>query len=558
MEFLRKYLTQIKAQLTGLTLSQRLLIGLLVLLMIGTVFFAVTFSAKPEMVVLIPQPMSSEEINRAEMALKSKYSYVVQGDRIMVPADKAYQIRGELFAAQALPKDTTQAFARLMEDSDYLRPEASNQRRWDYARQETLAKILRNFPYIEDANVIISKGDRAGLGRDAVPSSATVTIKVRGGEPLSGAQVVAIVDMVRGAVAGMKREDVHVTDGMRPYHAPSSDTPMPTDILAWKKTIEEDLAKKLYVVLSTYGDVKIAVNVMPDMAVKTIRETKYDPKVVKATVRETSHEEKSEDATVGGQPGVLSNTSVVTTSTGRGSSTSNNQSTVENLVKVSQTDTVQTSQPGTEFKRMTASISLPRSYFVSIFRRAAKDQKADPEDTDPKLRDIIENVVKRVQASAEKAIGADADNVRVDWFDDTIIARGHEPGEVAKASALGGTIASLVPHTKTIFLASIALLGLWMMVMMVRRAVPAGAGGETDPSVFFGGGTGRKKGEPSQLDAGEDVYGEAGEGEAVLTGIELDDETLQSRKIVDEVSAMIKENPENAAALVKKWISKGK
>ena len=43
-----------------------------------------------------------------------------------------------------------------------------------------------------------------------------------------------------------------------------------------------------------------------------------------------------------------------------------------------------------------------------------------------------------------------------------------------------------------------------------------------------------------------------------LTGIELDDETLQSRKIVDEVSTMIKENPENAASLVKRWMSKGK
>ena len=61
-----------------------------------------------------------------------------------------------------------------------------------------------------------------------------------------------------------------------------------------------------------------------------------------------------------------------------------------------------------------------------------------------------------------------------------------------------------------------------------------------------------------QIDATEDVFGEAGEGEAVLTGIELDDATLQSRKMVDEVSKMIKDNPENSAALVKRWMSKGK
>ena len=41
-------------------------------------------------------------------------------------------------------------------------------------------------------------------------------------------------------------------------------------------------------------------------------------------------------------------------------------------------------------------------------------------------------------------------------------------------------------------------------------------------------------------------------------GIELDDETLKSRKMVDEVSTMIKDNPENAASLVKRWLTKGK
>src|SRR4051794_38727095 len=118
MDFVRRYLTQIRAQLQRLTISQRLLIGLLLVVMIATIFFTVTLSAKPEMVVLIPQAMSSEEINRVEMYLKGKYDYQVSGDKIMVPAEKAYAIRGELFAAQALPKDTTVAFAKLIEDNN--------------------------------------------------------------------------------------------------------------------------------------------------------------------------------------------------------------------------------------------------------------------------------------------------------------------------------------------------------------------------------------------------------------------------------------------------------
>jgi flagellar biosynthesis/type III secretory pathway M-ring protein FliF/YscJ len=99
---------------------------------------------------------------------------------------------------------------------------------------------------------------------------------------------------------------------------------------------------------------------------------------------------------------------------------------------------------------------------------------------------------------------------------------------------------------------------------MVKQAVPASEGTDLDPGVFFsgaagsGGGGKRRKGEVGQLDSGDDVFGEANEGEAVLTGIELNDEDVQSRKMVDEVSTMVKENPENAAALVKRWMTKGK
>src|SRR6202012_61229 len=113
-EFFSRYYNSVKMQLAGLTISQKLLIGLLVVVMVATIFFTVTLSAKPEMVVLIPQSMSSEDINRVEMYLKGKYDYTVDADKIMVPADKAYAIRGELFAAQALPKDTTAAFASLI------------------------------------------------------------------------------------------------------------------------------------------------------------------------------------------------------------------------------------------------------------------------------------------------------------------------------------------------------------------------------------------------------------------------------------------------------------
>lgn len=573
MDFFKKYLTQIRTQLAGLTISQRLLIGMLIVVMVATIFFTVTFSAKPEMVTLIPQAMSAEEINRVEMFLKGKYDYAVAGDKVMVPAEKAYAIRGELFAAQALPKDTTAAFAEIIKANNLFKTNEMSAREWNYATQEVLTRMLKYFPYIEDGTVIIARGEKAGIGREAVPSSASVTVKVRGNESLSGNQVVAIVDMIRGAVPGLKREDVHVTDGQRVYHAPSSDSPMPTDLLAFKKTLEDNLAQKLWSYFGHLGNVKIAVNVVPDLTVRRQERETYDPKgVVKATKRETVKESNTAEGSggAGNEPGVRPNTSVAlgstSTSGGSRSNSSTNDSTTETDVRFSKMIESAILPPGTEIRDLTAGISLPRSYFVATYRRQTKDQNADP--SDEQLQPTIDKLMKQTQESAMAVIGAKSQgSVRVDWFDDTIVPRGVELATAGGSFGSSGSISGMLSqYAKQAVLAAVAIGVLLMMLMMVKRAVPSTGSADIDPSVFFGnmpagaGGVrmGRKKGEPGALDVEDDVIGEANSSDAVLQGIELDDETLQSRKMVDEVSTMIKDNPENAAALVKRWMSKGK
>ena len=575
MNLLNRTFAQIRAALNGLSMSQRLLIGLLVVVMIGTIFVVVHFSAKPEMIALLPQPATPAEINTMESYLKGKYTYQIDTDKILVPVEQAYQIRGELAAAQALPRDTTAAFARLADASDYLLPDASIERRWNYARQEVLSRIIRNFPYVADATVIISKGQMVGLGKSAVPSSASVSLRLKMGDGLSASQVLAIVDLVRGAVSGLKREDVHVTDGTRSYTTPNEDQVMPTDLLAYKRSIEDDLGRKLRDQFSHMGDVKIAVNVVPDMSARTIRSETYDPKqIAKATTEEQSKEtNSSEGSGAGGQPGVQPNVTANTGSASAGGAkniSTTGDTTTKTEVRFSHKDETQLVPSGTEFKDMTASISLPRSFFRALFRRTAKDDKVEP--TDEQLQPIFDGKIKSFQALARNTIGAKTDDqVRVDWFDDTLMAAPEIP--VAKPSFLltAGAGTALGQYAKPVVLGVLAVGALFMMLMMVRRSAPSLAGADADTSVFlggFGGGGGgstgggkhakRNHADPDAMDVGDDVFGEAGSGEAVLTGIELDDETLQSRKMVDEVSTMIKENPENAASLVKRWMTKGK
>jgi hypothetical protein len=215
---------------------------------------------------------------------------------------------------------------------------------------------------------------------------------------------------------------------------------------------------------------------------------------------------------------------------------------------------------------------LPRSYFVSVYRNRLKDPKAEPKDQAEEEKfqtEVIGPELKKAMALAKNVIGAKEDQqVKVDWYDDSIMLKMPDVAAMGATTFASGTLPMITQYAKQGILALVALGALGMMLRMVKHAVPAGAEGEVDTSIFFAGSGGsgagggkkgkRKGGNLEQLDTTEDVFGEANEGEAVLTGIELDDETLASRKMVDEVSAMIKDNPENAATLVKKWMSKTK
>lgn len=563
MELVRRYLVQIKSQLMGLTISQKLLIGLLGVVMIATIFFTVIWSAKPQMVPVIPQAMSPEDINKVEMYLKGKHEYQVSGDKILVPVESAYAIRGELMAADALPHDLATAFASMIRESSPFTTDAMNTRAWNNALQIELTRWLRSFPYVSTGTVIINTGQQSSLGRKAIPSTASVAIQTRDGKDISSAQLLCIVDFVSGTVPGLNRENVHVVvNGQRAYRGPDANTGTPSNMLESKKEIEGELEGKLFRMFASMGDVKIAVFAMPDLSLRERVTTSYNNNgTVVKPLQESSKEQMSSDATGGavGEPGMGSNVTASVNdapASGRKNSSSTSDNNTQNLVKVGETHLVEKLPPGVEWKQVTASISLPRSYFVSIFRRRANDPKAEPDDA--KLQPIADEQLKSALALAKNIIGVKADDqVRVDWYDDTIVS--NAPDVIVASAGFAGGLSNVSQYAKQGVLFLIALGAMGTMLMMVRKAVPAGAD-DVDTGVFFGGGKKGKKKGPSveQLDAIDDVFGEANQGEAVLTGIELDDETLASRKMVDEVSTMIKENPENAASLVKRWMTKSK
>ena len=563
MDFLSRYFAQIRNQIVALTISQRLLIGALVVIMLGTTFFVVFLSRQPDMVEVLPQALTPEEVAKMADYLKVHgYTYKVSGDKVMVPLETVQQVRGELAGAQVFPRDTTAAFTKILQDSNFLQSDRQHDRLYVIGLQGLLADLIGHFEYIREATVVIDKGDRATLGRDDTPSSAMVTVKLKGEDALTSAQIAAIADTVSGAVAGLKRETVHIIDGNRSYTVADSNLAMASTAIEHKILSERQYTDKLHEIFSDIPNIKIVVNVTADWSRKTLQSTTPDGKgKVIMPLEETSHETTTSDGpTGGGEPGLKPNTAASVTGGSGGSRSSSTSSdvTTKNQVVVPMTSTTQEFMPGVEIKNLSASIVVPRTYLVALHRRAVKDEKADPDDA--AITKIFNTLKEQIQPLAKDAISAN--EVAIGWFDDVIVQSSILVGPQGGSNSFGsGITVMLTQYGKQAILGAVAVGALGMMLMMVRRAAPGVAGGGELTADVLTGGIGKNRrnhSDPGALDVDDGVIGEAGAGEAVLTGIELDDETLASRKIVDEVSIMIKENPENAASLVKRWMTKGK
>jgi hypothetical protein len=133
-----------------------------------------------------------------------------------------------------------------------------------------------------------------------------------------------------------------------------------------------------------------------------------------------------------------------------------------------------------------------------------------------------------------------AENISVALYHDVL------PDELTRPQpATAGLPLGLSSHAREIAIGGLAVISLFMVMMMVRKSAPAVAVAEpVEP------------GPPAQLAAGEDLAGEVGEGNPLLDGMELDDEAVRAQQMINQVQNMVKENPDGAAQLVKRWLNR--
>jgi len=135
---------------------------------------------------------------------------VADGGRIMVPADKAGELRMKL-AAAGLPKGTVNGF-ELLDNPRYGQSQQQERTSLQRALEGELTRTIGTLSAVESARVHLAMPQQNGFYREQVKPSASVVLNLHPGRMLDRSQVAGIVHLVSSSVPDLAVKAVSVID----------------------------------------------------------------------------------------------------------------------------------------------------------------------------------------------------------------------------------------------------------------------------------------------------------------------------------------------------------
>lgn len=167
-----------------------------------------------------------------------------------------------LAEAKALPPNFGDAIRDAANTGNPFETSRQRELRTKIGTQDTLSLIISKMPGIENAYVLYDVDPKPGGLKDKL-ITATVCVKPAGLVQLDESRVLAIRHLVSGAIAGLRPENVTVSDlnGRTWYGKPEAQSVEGSRYLALKQTCEQDLKTKILNALCYIPNVTVETNI---------------------------------------------------------------------------------------------------------------------------------------------------------------------------------------------------------------------------------------------------------------------------------------------------------
>ena len=551
MDFLKAQLARIQQQLGGLSATQKMLVVSLLTIMVMTLVLWSHWAAEPEMSPLLDQSLSTEDVGLITANLEGReIPHEVVGDRVMVPADRKMEVLAALGYSNALPRDFDKGFDQIVKEMNWLDPPDKTEQMFLRAREQTLSSMIRRWPGVADAEVVIDPSVDRHIGDNDVQPVATVTITTGRNSKIGSRQLAeSAADVVCGAQAGLERSHVNVIiDSVSFPIKERSDDGMVGggEAVEMQRQYEDYYRQKIENALEDIRGAMVSVTVKVDTSQTTKTIHTIDPKQtvsVPLQTEETSQEQNGQMAAAQEEPGALPNTSLSLPASGGGGGGGSTNSTEKNQFKSDYGNQDEVIKQGAGTATVaSASVRVPRSYFIQAY----KNENGGKESDDPAaLKTYIDAQLQKIHNEVKGcAVFPSDEALVVDMYSDVV-----QPelplGQATPASSM---TTALGKHGKEVGVGVLAVISLFMVSMMVRKSGGVVRVTTVPPPPAA-------PPESPTLGGSEAVVGSAVETAEALDGMELDEETVKGQQVVDQVQKMVSANPDAAANLVKRWLS---
>jgi flagellar biosynthesis/type III secretory pathway M-ring protein FliF/YscJ len=502
--------------------AQRLIAGTLIVVMIVVGFWASgRSSARDELVAVLDQPFAETEVARISDHLHSKaIAHQIRDGRVLVATSRRMEVISELYSAGILNTDTASGFDELVKKMSPWDAPSKTDRMFNHVREVTVQQVIEQNKAVRKATVMIDPTNERRLGGTVLPS-AMVDIQTRGGgNPRQLAT--AAINVVTGAVANMQREQVRVTVDGATYNA-DGETRAADDLVQRRQQSEQMHVAKVRQLLSYIPEVLVSVSVELESPVEETVRAEDRPLLEnsQAQARDGAAATTTESTVIANAVPLLQELSAVA-----------------NAVTAPQPPAAEPHRAAraaaaVEMVR-SASVAVPRSYFVQIYLRA---NRKGQEPTDALLQPVVDAHLPKIRSLVKNALGlADDTDVTVESYEDGLVAA---PASVAQP-ALQTAAASVAPmltinsYAREIALATLGAVALLVMSLVFRRppVVAADASIQSTPL-------------PASREVVTGTIEDTGSADA------------EAHHLFRRVRDMVSDNPDDAARVLRGWIHQG-
>ncbi len=409
MDILNKAFAQITELFRSMTPGARIAAGLLLAVVVISLAYLVNHGVSgPDDFLMSGETFGPGQLPAMEAAFAKAglSNYQLDGSRIRVPHGQQTAYVAALADSNALPKNFGDYLEGTLKDGGMFVERSRQKELLKVALQRELARIISSMRGIENASVLYDVQVDEGLNPKHL-STASVSVKPIGNQPLEEERVEMIRQVVAGAIAGLPPGSVAVADLNSDRIWPASADGSPTGGLQdpynlAKRTYEKQWKEKIQAALANIPGATVEVNVELNPVLQQRRvQTDVDPKPVPIEVQETNRTNNTLTATPGGRPGLGSQGAVAAANapaivgSGNKSELEDTSHKERNAVSTKQSEST---EAGLTPKRVTVTVGVLSSYYDKIWH----ERNPTPAGAPPKQPDA--NALATIETDEQEKI----------------------------------------------------------------------------------------------------------------------------------------------------------